>query len=138
MKNVLVAVDGSEAALKAARLGMELAQAFGAKLTVLHVVSPMIVPSDAPWAPLQELLEVELERGQAIVQEVQRALGNVLTGELVKVGPPAQTIVDVAESLPADLVVVGGTGKGAVQRLLLGSVADRVVHLSHGPVLVAR
>jgi nucleotide-binding universal stress UspA family protein len=56
----------------------------------------------------------------------------------VKVGPPAETIVETAHALPADLVVVGSTGKGAVKRLLLGSVADRVVHLSSVPVLVAR
>jgi len=138
MKNVLVAVDGSEASLKAARFGAELAQGLGAQVTVLHVVTPIIIPADAPWAPLDALHAAELSRGQSVVQEVQRALLPQQTRELVKVGSPAETIVEVAHGLPAELVVVGSTGKNAVKRLLLGSIADRVVHLSHVPVLVAR
>ncbi len=138
MKNVLVAVDGSEASLKAARQAGDLARGFHARLTVLHVVAPVIIPSDAPWAPMDEIHAAELQRGQSIAQEVQRQLLPLESRELVKVGPAAETIVEVAASLPADLVVVGSTGKGAVKRLLLGSVADRVMHLTELPVLVVR
>lgn len=138
MENVLVGVDGSEASTKAARQAAALARAFGASLTVLNVVSPVVLPGDASWAPVERLQEAELERGQSIVRDVQAELGQPKTRELVKVGSPAETIVEVAGSLPDCLVVLGSTGKGAVKRLLLGSVVDRVVHLSPGPVLVVR
>ena len=138
MENLLVGVDGSEVSVRAARQATELAAAFGARVTLLHVVAPIVIPGDASWAPLERLQSAELENGQRVVHEVQRALGSAPTQELVKVGPAADTIVEVATSLKDCLIVVGSTGKGAVKRLFLGSVADRVVHLSSGPVLVVR
>lgn len=136
MKNVLVAVDGSEPSLKAARQAGELARAMNSQVTVLCVVEPIVMPPEASWAPMEAMQEAQLVRGQQVVREVQQALLPMVTRELVKVGPPAELIVETAKALPADLVVVGSTGKGAVKRLLVGSVADRVVHLSTIPVLV--
>lgn len=138
MENVVVGVDGSEASVRAARQAAELAKAYGAKLTILHVLSPIVLPGDASWAPLERLQSADLEQGQAIVHEVQRALGDGASQELVRVGPPAETIVEVAASLKDCLVVVASTGKGVVKRILLGSVSDRVMHLCAGPVLVVR
>jgi nucleotide-binding universal stress UspA family protein len=139
MQNLIVGVDGSEVSLRAARAALTLAKAFGARLTLLHVVAPIVLPGDAPWASLALLEKAEFERGQQVVHEVHRALGaEVDTEELVKVGPTADTIVEVASSLNDSMIVVGSTGKGAVKRVLLGSVADRVVHLSAAPVLVTR
>jgi nucleotide-binding universal stress UspA family protein len=138
MENVLVGVDGSEASVRAARQAAALAKAFGAKLTILQVLSPIVLPGDASWAPLERLQSADLEQGQAVVHEVQRALGDVSSQELVRVGPTAETIVEVAASLKDCLVVVASTGKGLVKRILLGSVSDRVMHLCAGPVLVVR
>lgn len=138
MENLLVGVDGSEVSVRAARQALEMGRAFGAKVTVLHVVAPIILPGDAPWASLERMQSAELERGQEIVQDLQRALGSPDTAALVKVGPAADTLVEVASTLKDCVVVVGSTGKGAVKRLLVGSVADRVVHLSYSPVLVVR
>ncbi|MFZ5438598.1 MAG: universal stress protein [Myxococcota bacterium] len=138
MKNLLVAVDGSDASLKAARQAAELARAFSAPLTVLTVVQPMIMPAEAVWAPMEAMQQAELERGQQLVAETQRALLPLPTRAVVKVGPPAEGIVETAHELGVDLVVVGSTGKGAVRRLLVGSVADRVMHLSLVPVLIVR
>ena len=53
-------------------------------------------------------------------------------------GPAAETISELADAEGYDLVVVGSTGKGAVKRMLLGSVADRLVHTCTKPVLVVR
>lgn len=138
MENLLVGVDGSEASVRAAKQAAELAKAWGAKVTILHVLAPIVLPGDASWAPLDQMQAAELEQGQALVHEVQRALGEVQTRELVKVGPPAETIVEVAASLQDCLVVIASTGKGALKRLLLGSVSDRVVHLCPCPVLIVR
>lgn len=137
MENVLAAVDGSEESLRAARLALELAGPYGAKLTLLRVVPPIVLPGDAPWTSLAEIEAAELEGAEAEVRAVKQQLG-VDAQTMVKRGPPPETIVEVARGLKDCLVVVGSRGKGAVKRLLLGSVADRVVHLSHGPVMVVR
>ena len=57
---------------------------------------------------------------------------------LVLSGSPAESLAEAALSGEVDLVVVGSRGRGAVARVLLGSVSDRLVHISHKPVLVAR
>lgn len=137
MQNLVVGVDGSEVSVRAARQAVDLARVFGAKVILLNVVNPIILPGDAPWASLEEIQLAEVERGQQIVQEVQRAIGGE-TQALVKVGPTAQVIVEVAGALHDAMVVVGSTGKGVVKRMLVGSVADRVVHLCPVPVLVIR
>ena len=137
MENLVVGVDGSEVSMRAARQALEIARAFGARVTLLNVVNPIVLTGDAPWASLELLEKSELGRGQQLVQEAHRALGADVD-ELVKLGPTADTIVEVANSLQDAMIVVGSTGKGAVKRMLLGSVADRVVHLSAAPVLVMR
>ena len=136
MKKLLIAVDGSEASLKGARTAQTLAQALKAEAQFIFVVPPMILPGDAPFAPMEEIHEAEVKRGQRVLDDVATKLGMAEVVRHVKVGPPAETIAEVAELENADLVVVGSTGKGAVKRLLVGSTADRLVHISRRPVLV--
>ena len=137
MEDLVVAVDGSEESLRAARFAVDLAGPVKAKHTLLHVVPPIVMPGDAPWTSLAQIEDAEFEAAEALVGGIKRQLG-VEAQTLVKRGPPAETIVEVANGLQDCLVVVGSRGKGAVKRLLVGSVADRVVHLSHGPVLIIR
>ncbi len=137
MENLLAAVDGSEESLRAARLAVELARAYQAKLTLLHVVPPIVLPGDAPWTSLVQIEEASMAAAEQQLKELKATLGDEAQA-VVKRGPPAETIVEVASALKDCLVVVGSRGHGAVKRLLLGSVADRVVHLSHGPVMVVR
>jgi nucleotide-binding universal stress UspA family protein len=136
MRKLLVAVDGSPASLKGARTAESLARALGAEVVFLYVVPPVVLPGDAPFAPLEEIHEAEARRGAQILSEMAAGLGIPAIVQLVKVGPPAETIAEVAELEDADMVVVGSTGKGAVKRLLVGSTADRVVHICRRPVLV--
>jgi nucleotide-binding universal stress UspA family protein len=136
MKKLLVAVDGSEASLKGASTAQSLARELGAQLVFVYVVPPIVLPGDAPFAPLVEINEAEVKRGERLLAEAARSLGAPDIAQVVKVGPPAETIAEVAEVEGADMVVVGSTGKGAVKRLLVGSTADRLVHICQRPVLV--
>lgn len=136
MKNLLVAVDGSEPSLKGARTALEYARPFAAKVTLVYVVPPVVLPGDAPWAPLDELHQAELARGQQVLAKAVEALGSPAVGCVVKLGPPAETLAELAEAQAADMVVVGSRGLNAVKRLLVGSVADRLVHICQRPVLV--
>ncbi|MCA3015459.1 MAG: universal stress protein [Myxococcaceae bacterium] len=140
MKRFLVAVDGSDASVKAVRAVVSLAEPLGAHVTLLYVVPPMVGAAGGAWAPLDEIHASEVKHGEKVLAEVVAALGtSALSIEpRAVVGPPVETIVSIAADEGFDLIAVGSTGKGAVKRLLLGSTADRLVHLSEKPVLVVR
>ncbi|MBL9037489.1 MAG: universal stress protein [Archangium sp.] len=136
MKKILAAVDGSTASLHAAEKALELAQGLRAELTLVHVASPIIMPTEVPLPPVIDLREAALAEGAAVLRATERALEGATVKTLNLFGPPAETIADAARGF--DLVVVGNKGRGAVSRVLLGSVADRLVHICRCPVLVVR
>lgn len=140
MKKILVAVDGSDSSIDAAKKALELASAMHAEVTLIHVMPPTLLPGDWPLAlaPVPDLREAELAQGAAILKAVAARLETKSFKTLNLVGPPANVIADIASEQNFDLVVVGDKGKGAVSRVLLGSVADRLVHISQVSVLVVR
>jgi len=140
MKKILVAVDGSDASVKAAKTAFQLADPLGAQVTLVTVVPPMILPGDAPWAPMDDINRAELQRGERVVTETLASLGRTAlnVGTRVILGPIAETLAELARVEDFDVVVVGSVGKGAVKRMLIGSVSDRLVHTCLKPVLVVR
>ena len=138
MKKILCAVDGSLASIHAAKKALQLAAPFGARVTLIHVTPPTILPGDVPMAPVPELRESELARGAAVLAEVVKNLGNPAVETKNALGPPAEIVSDLAVDQGFDLVVVGNKGRNAVTRVLLGSTADRLVHICTKPVLVVR
>src|SRR5918994_6235384 len=138
--NVLLATDGSEDAAFAARVAADLARRTETKLHVAHAWQPAARGFGYPavmWTDYSHLYEREarrlLEKG---VRETE-ALGVSAEPRLLR-GPPVEAILDLCEELEPGLVVVGGRGRGPVGRLLLGSVAEGVVHHAPLPVFVAR
>lgn len=140
MKTILVAVDGSEPSLKALQLAGEIASSTGAELLLAHATEPLVYVTEAYFVPTAEVERAERERSQKILGEAaERAKKAGWKARTLSLrGPPAESIADAAAEHGADLVVVGSRGLGAVARVLLGSVADRLVHVSKKPVLVAR
>ena len=140
MKRILVGVDGSEPSVKAARLATEIAIRFGARVTLAYVVPRLLLPPDA-----YGLTVADVEQEHRVFAE--KLLAHAVTGldesgvevdTLVLCGPAAESLAESAQAIAADLVVVGSRGRGAVARMLLGSVTDRLVHISSKPVLVVR
>ncbi len=138
MKRILVAVDGSEPSLKAARMGADIALRFGAKLSMVHVVPKLLLPPDVYGLTIAEVekehrayAEKLLEKAIAQLQEPGLEMDTV-----VLYGAPAESIAEEAARADVDLVVVGSRGHGAVARVFVGSVSDRLVHISPKPVLV--
>src|SRR6266849_4277156 len=119
MKRILVGVDGSKESRDAAVYAAELART---------------MDSAAQWQ------HEENEHAAAIAQEVSAAIGGPgrTTETMVASGPPAEKLADLAQSGDVDLVVVGHRGRGAITRMLMGSVADRLVQICPKPVLVVR
>jgi nucleotide-binding universal stress UspA family protein len=138
VKKILIGIDDSEAALKGARTAQPIVKAYEAQVVLLYVVRPVILPGDAPWIPSDEINAAELKHAERVLEQAAKDLGWPEAERLVKVGTAAETLEDVADQIDASLIVVGSTGKGAVKRLLLGSTADRLVHISSRPVLVVR
>lgn len=128
----LVALDGSTNAIHGLALAMRLCRDSGAReLDLVHV---------QPWLS-KEATETELQRrGWAAAAEACAALdANGLGWRLhVLIGEPAERIVELAESLRSRGIVIGARGLSAFDGLLLGSVAQQVIHAARGAVLVVR
>jgi nucleotide-binding universal stress UspA family protein len=141
---VLVATDLSEAADEAIRQGDERARAAGGELIVCHVVpnlmrnNPLFPQSTS--GDVAGVLEIEQRALKAVELRVVALTGRALSGFRVVIdnGSPAAGIVHVADEAHATLVVVSSSGATGLDRLLLGSVASRVVRYAHCAVLVAR
>lgn len=137
---ILLATDGSEDAALAARAAAEISARSGSELYLVHAwqASPQLAdttPTEAYLSKLyddraEELLEGETKR--------LRRSGVEVSGAYRRLGSPADEIVDLADELDADLILVGSRGLGAVRRLVLGSVSEGVVHHAPCPVLVLR
>lgn len=140
MRRILVAVDGSETSHKAARMAADVALRFGAKLTLVHVVPKLLLPPDVYGLTLAE---VEKEHRAYADKLLERAVADLAEpgleiGTVVLYGPPAESIAEEAAASDVGMVVVGSRGHGAVARMFLGSISDRLVHISTKPVLVVR
>lgn len=140
IETILVGVDGSEGSLRAAEHGVALARERGARLLLATVVRT----PEGWWGiggapPTPEAMSAALvESQQMVLEEIENHLD--LTGidyETVKeVGDPGTRLLAVAEERGADLIVIGKRGANLAERVILGSVADRVCHLAPIPVLV--
>lgn len=138
MKRILVAIDGSEPAARGARLAADIAVRFGARLTLLYVVPRLLLPPDVYGLTVEEVEREHRSHAERILQGALAALGgaDVEIDSQVLSGPPAETVAEAAADPDVSLVVVGSRGQGAVARVLLGSVSDRLVHVCPKPILV--
>ena len=138
MKKILAAVDGSESSLHALHDAEELARDLNAELTLVYVAPPFAMPMEFSATPAAYLGESDRLRGERILNAARRQLHGMDAKTANLRGPPADTIAELADNENFDLVVVGNAVKGAITRFFLGSVADRLVHVCHRPVLVVR
>jgi nucleotide-binding universal stress UspA family protein len=138
-KTILLAVDGSEHAEKAAELAAQLARQGNDEIVVIHVTE--LLPSHGQVQPGADVEfdkdAIELARGYAADMEAD---GLKVRVELrhSQYGHIARIIANLADELDAGLIVMGSRGRSDLSALLLGSVAHKVLHLSRRPVLVAR
>jgi nucleotide-binding universal stress UspA family protein len=140
MNKILIATDGSPEAREAVEFGIELASEQEARVTLLQVIPPTDwtqLDRGALIRPIPE--ELRLRRAIALDEGAQFAAehGVDVTFEVLA-GVPADEIVAYADSIDADLIVVGSRGRGAVASALLGSVSRGVLQESRRPVLVVR
>lgn len=135
---ILVATDFSKQATDALRLAISISQLFGSKLSLVHASSP--VPYVGAEGPVStEILEASLdvdkrEMDQWIAAEPQ--LKQVEPHVVVAYANARDLINQVAQEDKADLIIVGSHGASGLERLVLGSVAEAVLHRQSCPVLI--
>lgn len=143
--HMLVPLDGSEPAEEALETATELGGLFGARYTLLRVVLPVMTSGfsygDFPEGVDLTVTETLEDEAVEYLDEVAgRLRGRGLSVETRVVGYPdaASAVREVAEEEDVDLVAMATRGRGGLQRLLLGSVADKVVRTAPVPVLLRR
>jgi nucleotide-binding universal stress UspA family protein len=141
LRKVLIATDGSETAKKAADFGVQIAGLSGAKVCVVYVIDTTpyySIPLDEVWS--KEVYEQLEKMGNEITSDVEKTAkaAGLETESLVLKGDPAERIVSFAEEQNIDMIVVGSLGKGEFERLVIGSVSEKVVRHAKVPVLVVR
>ncbi len=141
-KRILIATDGSDKSRKAAEEGVELAKALGASVIALNVVNEVVVASavrqlGADRKEVEDKLKVA---GQKAVDEIKKMgeAAGVKVDPVLRIGVPANTVIDVAGAEKADLIVMGSHGESGASKLLIGSVVQKVLYWATIPVLVVR
>lgn len=142
-KHILVPVDGSETAQKAVEKAAGLAQAFGSAVSVIYVIDPYPftgLGSDFAYGQAEYLSAATAEAEQAIqaARQTLTQAGIALTTKVVEEHATWRGILDAAKTFGADLIVMGSHGRHGIEKVVLGSVAQRVLSHAHLPVVVVR
>ena len=136
--NVLVAVDGSEHGLKAARVAGEMARRLQADLWVVVAYDP--VPTYIGQPNLQEAITARLAYSTNILSAAQAEIGKIpgaIRTEALE-GPPAEAILNVADTRAVDLIIMGTRGLGRLASVVIGSQSQKVIAHAKCPVLLVR
>jgi nucleotide-binding universal stress UspA family protein len=138
IKQVLVPIDFTETSDKALDFGIELAQKFGASVTVMHAYEIPVIgfPDGALVATVDIATRIQDagQKGLAAAVAAREGRGVKLTSVL-RDGPAWEEIKAVAEELGVDIIVIGTHGRRGIARALLGSVAENVIRTVKIPVL---
>lgn len=138
--NILFPTDGTAASQLVEAHVLELAQRYGAKVTILNAYEFLeVVPVyETTYVYLDELEDYLKNQSQHIAAETQKRFetAGIETQSLILKGDPGHSVVSIAEEQGCDLIVMGSRQKGMVRRFLLGSVSNYVIHHSKCPVLI--
>ncbi len=149
LKKILVPIDGSDGATRAAGYAADLARLAQAGIALLRVHSPEIyqlsVLSEIPPLTDFEYLEVMEKQLNDPAKDAAFTAAHAAIGELpggitdhIVWGQPAETICDFAKAQGVDLIVIGSRGRSAFSALVLGSTSSQVLHHAPCPVTVVR
>ena len=142
---IVVGTDGSDTAAEAVRQATELAKLSGARLEIVSAFEPIpqqVVQQEAREAPGDVQYEIGPREDVNLILE--GAAGEAKNAGVEEVqthareGDPADAILDVAEEINADLIVVGNKGMTGARRFLLGSVPNKVSHHAPCSVIIVR
>jgi nucleotide-binding universal stress UspA family protein len=137
--SVLVGVDGSEGARRAAEFGRNIARAFRARLTFLHVIEKLPTGALArPEAPDGAWYGKQMQNAQQLLVALSEELQTPDVEQAVEMGHPVDVICREAEERDVDLIVLGRHGHRPGPRLMLGSVGAHVAAAANRSVTIVR
>lgn len=137
-KKILIATDGSKRTQNAVEMGLKIAKEQHSKVYVVYVVDTVTftsIPMDVTWENMYQLLKDE---GEDAVKAVKNSAPDVEVETHVVEGNPAVEITKFASDNGVDLIVMGTLGKSGIDRILLGSTAEKVIRIANCPVLVIK
>ncbi|WP_163858451.1 universal stress protein [Paenibacillus elgii] len=137
---ILVAYDGSELSQRALAKAKELAGESNAKLDVVHVLHhPVVVIGEAVVSPPRSYEEEYIQHAQSLIDQAKREIAGFPDAKASLLqGQPADSVLDYAGEIGADLIVIGSRGLSGLNEWVLGSVSHHVVQHARIPVLVIK
>ncbi len=140
VKKVLIPTDGSDYSMRAAEYGVSVAKLLGAEILIVYVIDTVALDQIAKVTnkdSVEEDLKADGDRYIRYVMGLAQKEG-VKASSLMAKGRPYEQIVHLAKGLKMDLIVMGTFGRRGAERILIGSVAERVIEYANCPVLVVR
>ncbi|HSG42151.1 MAG TPA: universal stress protein [Anaerolineales bacterium] len=137
-ERILLAVDGSDHAVRAAKVAADLARCMKSELWVVVVYDP--IPSYLGEPYLQNVIDARLPEAQEVLKKAVDTVGD-MPGEIhteILEGNSAEAIIKVAKTRKSDVIVMGSRGLGRLAGMLLGSTSQKVVSHAPCPVLIVR
>jgi nucleotide-binding universal stress UspA family protein len=148
IRNILVAVDGSENSDRAVDFALDLAEKYSSALMFLNVSEVLAmgaVPQESTTYSFDNmtLLGKDLRKihEEILVKAVSHAKAvkpDLMVSSMLRDGDPAVEIVNVAKDSGFDAVVIGHKGSGMMRELFLGRISEKVAHLAPCPVIIVR
>ena len=136
LKEMLVPVDFTECTEKALAYAVPFARQFGATITLLHVIEPAFVPASEMGVVLD--VDTSNESRRELERLRTRVAGQVRCQAMIRRGSAEQEIIAVAKELACDLIILSTHGRSGLDRLLMGSTAERVVRRAGCPIFIVR
>ena len=149
MKKILVALDYNPTAQKIAEIGHDLAKSMNAQIVLLHVVADYTYYSSLDYSPIMgfdtfsnlgviqtnSVLQLE-DAAHEFLDKSKAHLGDQNIQTLVKDGDTADAIIEAADNLHIDMIVLGSHSRSGLDKILMGSVAEKVLRHSKIPLFI--
>lgn len=138
MKTILVAIDGSVPSMQALDQALTIARATGSSVTLATVLETPVFPSPVAAEVITRFDQASRSQADFALKAARERAdkAQVPSESVVRRGPPAETLADLADGPEVWMVATGSRGLNAVARVLVGSTSDRLVHICKKPVLV--
>jgi nucleotide-binding universal stress UspA family protein len=149
MKKVLIALDYNPTAQKVAEVGFSMAKSMNAEVTLLHVITDPVFYSNAEYSPIMgfsgymDLGPVQLESVDGLksaslqfLDKSKQHLGDKTIQTMVKEGDFADSILETAKEVHADIIVIGSHSRKWLENIVMGSVTEKVLHHTSIPLFI--
>jgi len=140
IRKILVPTDGSDAAMRASDFALKIAEHFKSEIIAIYVIDRIILEEISKVYERRKLEEEIRRKAERCLNYIVRSAERkgLKASSILVEGQPHDQIVRHAKSLGVDLIVMGSKGRRGANRILIGSVTERVIEYAPCPVLVIR